>query len=225
MKLSVIVPMLNEAGAIAATLDAIRARAPTAEIIVVDGGSDDGSVEIARPRCDLLIESSRGRARQMNIGAAAAGCDAFVFVHADTIVPARFADDIGSALQGRVVGGRFDLQFDATAPAYRALGALISIRSRLMRTATGDQAIFVRREVFERIGGFPEIELCEDVAFARQLKRAGRVACLKSRVTTSARRWRRDGLIRTVLRMWTIKSLFLAGVPAEWLKRHYADTR
>jgi rSAM/selenodomain-associated transferase 2 len=226
VRLSVIVPMLNEASAIAATLDAIRASAPTAEIIVVDGGSDDSSVEIARPRCDLLIESPRGRARQMNIGAAAASGDAFVFVHADTIMPPRFAGDIEGALRDPAfVGGRFDLQFDETASAYRALGALISLRSRLMRTATGDQAIFVRREVFERMGGFPEIELCEDVAFARQLKRAGRVACLESRVTTSARRWRRDGLIRTVLRMWTIKSLFLAGVPPQWLKRHYADTR
>jgi GT2 family glycosyltransferase len=162
----------------------------------------------------------------MNLGAAAAGGDAFVFVHADTIVPPRFAGDIEAALRDAgFVGGRFDLQLDDTALSYRALGALISIRSRLMRTATGDQAIFVRREVFERMGGFPEIELCEDVAFARQLKRAGRVACLKSRVTTSARRWRKDGLISTVLRMWTIKSLFLAGVPPHWLKRHYADTR
>src|SRR5713226_3404413 len=163
VKLSVIVPMLNEATAIAAALDAIRARAPTAEIIVVDGGSHDGSVEIARPRCDLLIESSRGRARQMNIGAAAAGGDAFVFVHADTIMPPRFAGDIEAALRDPgFVGGRFDLQLDDTALSYRALGALISIRSRLMRT---------------------------------------------------------------VLRMWTIKSLFLAGVPPQWLKRHYADTR
>ena len=226
MKLSVIVPMLNEASAIATALDAVRAGAPAAEIIVVDGSSNDGSVEIARSRCDLLIESSRGRARQMNIGAAAASGDAFAFVHADTIMPPRFADDIEGALrEPGFVGGRFDLQFDDTALSYRALGALISIRSRLMRTATGDQAIFVRREVFERMAGFPEIELCEDVAFARQLKRAGRVACLKSRVTTSARRWRKDGLVRTVLRMWTIKSLFLAGVPPEWLKRHYADTR
>src|SRR6266851_790817 len=119
VKLSVIVPMLNEATAIAAALDAIRARAHTAEIIVVDGGSDDGSFEIARPRCDLLIESSRWRARQMNIVAAAAGRHAFVFVHADTIMPPRFAGDIEGALRDpRVAGGRFDLQFDATAPAY-----------------------------------------------------------------------------------------------------------
>src|SRR5260370_30211538 len=121
VKLSVIVPMLNEATAIAAALDAIRARAPTAEIIVVDGGSDDGSVEIARPRCDLLIESSSGRARQMNIGAAAAGGDAFVFVHADTIMPPRFAGDIEAALRDpRVARGRFDQPIHHPRPPHRA---------------------------------------------------------------------------------------------------------
>lgn len=224
--IAIIVPMLNEERAIAATLDAIRAGAPSAQVIVVDGGSADRSMEIARPRCDLLIEAARGRARQMNAGARAATRDVLAFVHADTIVPATFARDIEQALADpAAAGGRFDVMLDDPALACRILGALISLRSHLMRGATGDQAIFVRCGIFERLGGFAEIELCEDVDFARRLRRAGRVACVRSRVITSARRWRKDGLVRTVLRMWLIKSLFLAGASPARLRRYYADFR
>jgi rSAM/selenodomain-associated transferase 2 len=226
LKLSVIVPMLNEEGATAATLDAIRLSAPAAEIIVVDGGSSDRSVEIARPRCDRLIDGQRGRARQMNAGASMASGDALAFVHADTIVPPTFAHDIEAALaDGLVVGGRFDVAFDVRGGALAIVAAMISLRSRVARSATGDQAIFVRREVFEGLGGYADIELCEDVDFARRMRRAGRVACLRARVITSSRRWRNDGIVRTVVKMWIIKSLFLAGVSPSWLKRHYADTR
>ncbi len=136
------------------------------------------------------------------------------FVHADTIVPASFAADIEAAMRKpAVAGGRFDLALDDPALPYRLIGWLISLRSRISRTATGDQAIFVRREIFERLGGFPNIEICEDLDFARRLKRAGKVACLRSRVITSARRWQRSGLLRTVLRMWLIRLSYLAGVP------------
>jgi GT2 family glycosyltransferase len=162
----------------------------------------------------------------MNAGAAAAHGNAIVFVHADTVVPPTFARDIEAALADPIiVGGRFDLALDDPTFSCRLLGTLISLRSRLMRSGTGDQAIFVRREIFGQIGGFADIELCEDVDFVRRLKRAGDVACLHSKVITSARRWLKDGLIRTVIRMWLIKSLFLAGVSPRWLKRHYADTR
>lgn len=226
MKLSVIVPMLNEAPAIVATLQAIREGAPGAEVIVVDGGSSDGSVELAGSWCDRIVETGRGRAAQMNSGAASARGDAFAFVHADTLVPSSFERDIVDALRDpAVVGGRFDVVLDDPAPAFRLIGALISARSRLTRTGTGDQAIFVRREAFQQLGGFPQIELCEDLEFARRLKRYGRVACLRSRVVTSARRWRREGLVTTVLRMWLIRILFLAGVSPSRLKRIYADAR
>ena len=218
--------MLNEAATIASTLSAIRRGAPGAEIIVVDGGSTDTSVEIARPLCDELISGSRGRARQMNAGARASRGDALVFVHADTIVPATFAADIAAALSDRAIGGgRFDVELDARALPYRIIGAMISLRSRISRTGTGDQAIFVRRDIFERLGGFPEIELCEDLEFSRQLKRVGRVACLRARVTTSARRWNRNGIARTVVRMWLIRAMYLIGVPPASLKRMYSDTR
>jgi len=218
--------MLNEEGAIAATLDALRAAAPAAEIIVVDGGSSDRSIEIARPRCDRLIEGPRGRARQMNAGAAQGSGDALAFVHGDTIVPPAFARDLETALaDGRVVGGRFDVAFDLSSPALDVVAAMISLRSRAMRSATGDQAIFVRRAIFERLGGYADIALGEDIDFARRMRRTGRVACLRSRVITSSRRWRRDGVARTIVKMWIIKALFLAGVSPARLKRYYSETR
>jgi hypothetical protein len=141
-------------------------------------------------------------------------------------VPRTFARDIAAALSDpAVVGGRFDVKLDASALPYRIIGAMISLRSRISRTGTGDQAIFVRRDVFDRLGGFPELELCEDLEFSRHLKRVGRIACLRSRVTTSARRWNRDGLVRTVLKMWMIRAMYLIGVPPARLKRMYSDTR
>jgi rSAM/selenodomain-associated transferase 2 len=218
--------MLNEADAISRTLIALRRGARDAEIVVVDGGSADSSVALAEPLCDLVVAVSRGRSRQMNAGAKLAQGDALAFVHADTLVPASFGYDIAAALSDpAVVGGRFDVELDSSALPYRIIGAMISIRSRLGRTGTGDQAIFVRREVFEQLGGFPEIDLCEDLEFSRRLKRAGRIACLRSRVITSARRWNRNGLARTVLRMWLIRAMYLMGVSPARLKRMYADTR
>ena len=119
-----------------------------------------------------------------------------------------------------MVGGRFDVKLDASALPYRIIGAMISLRSRISRTGTGDQAIFVRRDVFDRLGGFPELELCEDLEFSRRLKRAGRVACLRARVTTSARRWSRDGVVRTVVRMWLIRAMYLIGRAARPPQTH-----
>jgi rSAM/selenodomain-associated transferase 2 len=226
LALSIVVPMLNEQASIAATLNALRSGAPDAEIIVVDGGSDDLSQNVARTRCNLLLEAKRGRANQLNAGAARASGEVLAFVHADTIVPRSFAADIASAMSNPAfAGGRFDLRLDDAALPYRLIGWLINFRSRMSRTGTGDQAIFVRREVFERLGGFPDLEICEDLDFARKLKRAGAVACLRSQVVTSARRWQRAGLARTVLRMWTIRLAYLAGVSPSRLCRWYADVR
>jgi rSAM/selenodomain-associated transferase 2 len=218
--------MLNEAASIARTLEAIRAGAPDAEIIVVDGGSIDASIEVARPHCDVVINASRGRARQMNTGAARASGDTLVFVHADTIVPRTFALDIETALANpEVVGGRFDVRLDDPHPMCALIGAMISLRSRISRTGTGDQAIFARRRIVEALGGFPDLPICEDLDFARRLKRAGPVACLRSKVTTSARRWRKGGILRTILRMWTIRLLYLAGVSPVRLERMYSNVR
>jgi rSAM/selenodomain-associated transferase 2 len=226
IRLSVIVPVLNEERALPATLRAIHSGAPGAEVIVVDGGSVDKSVALACSFGVRVIQASRGRAVQMNAGAQTADGDVLAFVHADTLVPPDFALAIERALRDPdVVGGRFDVKLDDSSTPFRILAVLINLRSRLSKIATGDQVIFVRRKTFWRLGGFPEIELCEDLEFSRRLKPAGRIACLNSAVMTSARRWRHHGVMRTVLRMWAIKTMYLAGVSPRWLRRHYADTR
>lgn len=225
MKISVIIPVLNEESTIASTVESVKSLGP-AEVIVVDGGSADRTREISERFGATVLSSPRGRARQMNRGAREAKGDIFLFLHADTRLPSSALDDVQSALRDpRFAGGRFDVTLDGNRWILGVIGNLISLRSRLTKVATGDQAIFVRRAVFERIGGFPDIPLMEDIGFSRALKRKGKVACLRSRVITSARRWEIDGVWRTVFRMWTLKLLFLAGISPVRLKRFYADTR
>lgn|SRR5512135_580614 len=225
MKISVIIPVLNEEKTIEASLRALLALAPH-EILLVDGGSNDRTVEIGRRFAVNFISSERGRARQMNHGARHASGDVLLFLHADTRLPPSAFHDIAAALSDpRNLGGHFDVELEGDHWMLKVISALINCRSRATRVGTGDQALFVRREVFERMGGYPDIALMEDIAFCRALKRLGGVACLRSRAVTSARRWEVDGVWRTILRMWTLKSLFLAGVSPARLKRFYADTR
>lgn len=225
MKISVVIPVLNEEKTIAANLHALRALDPD-EVIVVDGGSADRTREISAQMGALVITGAPGRARQMNCGAAQATGDILLFLHADTRLPPAALDDVVAALQDRrYLGGRFDVDLDGDHWLLKVVGAMINQRSRITKVATGDQAIFVRREVFARMGGFPDIALMEDIAFCRALKRLGGIACLRSRVLTSARRWEIEGVWRTVVKMWTLKLLFFAGVSPVTLKRFYADTR
>ena len=197
-----------------------------AEIIVVDGGSRDATLTVARPLVDRVLVAARGRAAQMNAGAAVAVGDVLLFLHADTHLPTGWATVVRGALADpAVLSGRFDVRLDATGLLYRAIGRLISWRSRLTRVASGDQALFVRRAVFERLGGYPPFPLMEDLALSRALKRAGRVACLRETVVTSARRWRHRGVLRTVLLMWGLRLAYYAGVPPERLARRYSDAR
>jgi rSAM/selenodomain-associated transferase 2 len=173
-----------------------------------------------------VISADRGRARQMNRGAAAATGDALLFLHADTRLPPFAFRDIAAALnEPRCLGGRFDVELEGDHWMLKVIGRMISYRSRVTKVCTGDQAIFVRRDVFEQMGGFPDLPLMEDIAFCRMLKRMGDVACLRSRVVTSARRWEVDGVWRTILKMWSLKLLYLAGVSPARLKQYYADTR
>jgi rSAM/selenodomain-associated transferase 2 len=222
---SVIVPVLNEELAIGPALESVLRLDPD-EILVVDGGSLDKSREVAAAMGVNVISSERGRARQMNLGARLARGEVLLFLHADTRLPDSALADIHRALQDpNVAGGRFDVSLDGAGWMLKMVGAMISLRSRLSRVATGDQAIFIRREIFTRLGGYPDIPLMEDVAFSRALKRVGKVACLKSRVVTSARRWQTEGIWRTIFRMWALKSLYLLGVSPFWLKRFYGDAR
>ena len=225
MNISVIVPVLNEEKVIAATLLALLTLAPY-EIIIVDGGSADRTGELAAKFPVKVISSERGRGRQMNRGAGEARGDVLLFLHADTRLPASALNDIKAALsEPRYLGGRFDVELEGEHWMLKIVGTLINYRSRVTQVGTGDQALFVRREVFARMGGFLDIPLMEDIAFCRALKRKGAVACLRSRVITSARRWESDGVWRTIFKMWSLKACYLAGVSPARLKRFYADTR
>lgn len=225
MSLSVIVPVLNEERMLAATLRS--ARGPRVlEVIVVDGGSADGTVAVARDRAEIVLSAPRGRAAQMNAGAAGARGEVLLFLHADTVLPPHFDEAVMRSLEDPdVVGGRFDVRLLPGSPLLWLTGELLNLRSRLTRVATGDQAIFVRRRVFSEMGGFPILPLMEDVAFTTALKRRGRVACLRDRVVTSSRRWRKHGVVRTVLLMWSLRFLYFCGVSPQQLHRLYADTR
>ena len=190
MRLSIVLPVLDEAGHLEAVLAELARGCPGADVVVVDGGSRDGSLGIAARFPGVRVVSSlRGRARQMNRGVAASTGDVLLFLHADALLPAGAADAIEQALRDpRVAYGRFDVTFDDPRPVFRMIAGLMNVRSRLTGICTGDQGIFVRRTAFERLGGYPEIPLMEDVELTRRLKRLGRLASLALRVTTSARR-------------------------------------
>jgi rSAM/selenodomain-associated transferase 2 len=220
---SVVIPVLNEEAAIGPALASTEG---AHEVIVVDGGSSDATCEIVRATGHRLLESARGRGVQLNLGAATAAGDVLLFLHADTQLPDNFARDVVSCLTAHDADwGRFDLRFDAGGPLLRLIARLICRRSRLTKVATGDQAIFVRRDLFEELGGFRERELFEDIDLCRRLKRGRRMVIPVRPVITSSRRWREDGAVRTSLRMWALKLAYLAGVSSERLARVYRDVR
>jgi rSAM/selenodomain-associated transferase 2 len=221
-RLSVVVPALNEAQGLSdclAALGPLRARGH--EVIVVDGGSSDGTAELALPFSDQVIKSEKGRAKQMNAGARAASGDALVFLHADTRLPPRADVQIFQSLRERL-WGRFDVTIEGRHRLLPFIACAMNLRSRVTGIATGDQAIFVRRDAF---AGFPEIELMEDVAFSKAMKRRGRPACLRSRAVTSGRRWEAHGVLRTVALMWRLRLLYALGATPRRLAREYADRR
>jgi rSAM/selenodomain-associated transferase 2 len=225
MRISIVIPVLNEEKSIATTLAALAPLKPH-ELIIVDGGSTDSTREICKRLGAAVLSAPRGRGRQMNHAARQATGDVLLFLHADTRLPNSAFADMHAALRNpQCVGGRFDVQLEGSHWMLRMIGAMISLRSRISKVATGDQAIFVRREIFDELGGYPDIPLLEDVAFSRALKRKGAVACLRSRVVTSARRWEADGIWRTIFRMWTLKLFYFLGVSPVRLKRYYGDTR
>jgi rSAM/selenodomain-associated transferase 2 len=226
-KLSVIVPALDEGERIATTLDALaNLRALGVEVIVVDGGSRDATVQRARLRADRVIPAARGRASQMNAGAEKATGDVLLFLHADTRLPSDADHVVLNALErsGRA-WGRFDVKIEGRHPLLVVVGALMNLRSRLTGIATGDQAIFVKRDTFQAVGGFPAIELMEDIALCKRLKRVGRPHCLRERVVTSGRRWEEGGVIRTMVLMWRLRLAYFFGADPAELARQYGYGR
>lgn len=221
MRLSIVIPALDEAEALPATLAALAPlRARGHEVIVVDGGSKDGTPALAAALADRVIAAARGRARQMNAGAAIARGEALIFLHADTRLPAEADERVAEALRARA-WGRFDVAIEGRSPLLRVVAVFMNWRSRLTGIATGDQAIFVRRDAFERAGGFPDLALMEDIAFSRRMKAYSRPACVAARAITSGRRWERHGVLRTIVLMWRLRLAFFFGAPAEKLARRY----
>ena len=222
--LSIIVPVLDEAAGIAATLQPLQElRAKGVELIVVDGGSADGSLELAAPLADRVLTAARGRARQMNAGAALATGRILVFLHADTRLPAAADHLIMNALRpesGRH-WGRFDVSIEGHSPWLPLVAAMMNLRSRLTGIATGDQAIFASREAFAAAGGFPDIPLMEDIALSRRLRKRATPACLRDKVVTSGRRWDRHGVWRTIRLMWWLRLRYFLGADPHRLAIDY----
>ena len=218
MKLSIIIPALDEEASIARTIRSCRGAGPS-EVIVVDGGSRDSTVEIARGRADAVIAAPRGRAAQMNAGAAVARGEALLFLHADTLLPAGSVPVVRGALQDpAVIGGAFGVHLAPSPDAGRYVratlgitGWMIGARAAVSRSYSGDQAIFVRADAFHAVGGYPEIPLMEDVELSRRMRRAGKTVLLPLRVETSGRRWEAWGPLKTVLFMWRLRIGYLLG--------------
>ena len=224
MRVSCVVPVLNEALLVADRLAALQwLRAAGHELILVDGGSADGTPEIAAPWVDRLLSSAPGRAVQMNTGAAAARGDLLWFLHLDGEPALGAVDAILSAVAGGHVWGRFDVRLSGAEPMLRVVECLMNRRSRLSGIATGDQGIFVVRDVFERAGGYPVIALMEDIALSKRLKQLARPACLPQRIVASSRRWEQAGIWRTILLMWQLRLGYWLGIdPATLARRYYA---
>lgn len=222
MKLSVIMPVLNEAGGIEEALTSLAPlRTRGVEIVVADGGSSDATVALARPLADLVIAAPRGRGVQMNAGAAASGGDVLLFLHADTHLP-RDADALirDGLVRSGCTWGRFDVRIAGAHPLFPVIAAMMNLRSRITGIATGDQAIFISRAAFG--AGFPEIALMEDIAMTKRLKRAGPPLCISSRAVTSGRRWEKHGVMKTILLMWRLRLFYFLGANPARLVRSYA---
>lgn len=232
MNIAVIIPVLNEQKALAALLPELLSLG-FEEVIIVDGGSWDQTTDVARTICQSapdvhtrIINGPRGRASQMNAGAALAKSDILVFLHADTQLPHNARQVVAQAMDDqRCVGGRFDVRFPQDTGYAWMVSRLMNLRSRWSGISTGDQTMFVRRSVFEGLGGFANIPLMEDIEFSRRLKRVGKIASLRAKVVTSFRRWEQHGPLRTIVRMWILRAWYWLGWDPRRLQQYYDTVR
>ena len=225
MRVSAIIPTLNEATHVAATLANVRAQGPH-EILVVDGGSSDATTALAAPLADRVLTGACGRAAQMNFGAAHATGDALLFLHADcTLAAGALAEAVRLLRCSGVAAGCFTMRVPSAYPLYRAIDWCAMARVRLTGVAYGDQGLFLRREIFERAGGFPSLRLMEDVFLSLKLRKMGRIVVARSRIAVSDRRWGRTGIVRQTLRNWALTALAAGGVHPDRLARFYPNVR
>jgi len=223
MRLSIVIPALNESGNIVATLALLQSmRARGAEVILVDGGSSDATTDLSAPLVDCLISASKGRALQMNAGAAAAAGDVLLFLHADSMLPPGADQMILNGLQsGSRAWGRFDVAIEGGHFFLPVVAAFMNIRSRLTSVATGDQGLFMTADAFSRAGGFAKIPLMEDLAICDALSKVGPPLCLRQKIITSGRRWEKHGVWRTILLMWRLRLAYFFGADPVDLHRTY----
>ncbi|MBU6439408.1 MAG: TIGR04283 family arsenosugar biosynthesis glycosyltransferase [Betaproteobacteria bacterium] len=225
-RLSIVVPVRNEAAALRQALLALQdLRAAGVELIVVDGCSEDATPDLAQGLADRVLRTDPGRALQMNAGAQASDRALLLFLHIDTALSAGAVPALLAALDGGFAWGRFDVSIEPATPLLRLVGGMMNLRSRISGICTGDQALFMRRDAFDAVGGFPRQDLMEDVEISRRLRRLGRPASLRLRVRTSSRRWLRHGVLRTVLLMWWLRLRYALGAEPTLLARLYREVR
>jgi rSAM/selenodomain-associated transferase 2 len=223
LRLSIVVPTLDEARRLPACL--ASARAASDDVVVSDGGSRDGTVALARALGARVVEGPAGRGGQLGRGAAAASGDVLLFLHADTVLPPGAREAVAGSLAAGAEGGAFLLRFDDGRRIYRLGERFVAWRTRLSRLPLGDQAQFVRRDVYAAMGGYRDWPILEDLDFARRLRARGRLAVLPLAVTTAARRYSTAGVARTLLTNWAIWLLYALGVPPQRLARLYRQIR
>lgn len=222
MKLSIIIPVLNEELNLSRMdrhLQSIQQQVH--EVIIVDGGSVDNTLAIAHELTDSVIVSQPGRALQMNSGASLASGDVLLFLHADTLLPDNAARIVSNLSHRKNYWGRFDVRLSSSRFVFRLIEAMMNLRSCLTSIATGDQAIFIERGLFDRVGGFPEIALMEDIEISRRLKKISKPVCIRQKVISSSRRWESKGVVVTVLLMWKLRLYYFFGASPEKLKQLY----